>query len=53
MGLQRRETVVLLFGESVLMPEGKEPLVREEQGFAASSRPVVRKGTAGQPRSKG
>ena len=47
MGLQRRETVVLLFGESALMPEGKGPLVREERGLAATSLPVVRKGTAG------
>jgi hypothetical protein len=32
----------LLFNGGALVPEGKEPLVREEQGFAASSRPVVR-----------
>ncbi len=50
MGLHRRETGVLLFGGSVLVPEGKEPLVREERGFVASSLPVVRQGTAGQPR---
>lgn len=29
------------------MPEGKGPSVREEQGFAATSLPVVREGTAG------
>ncbi len=47
MGLQRRETVVLLFGGSARMPEGKGPLVREERGLAASSLPVVREGIAG------
>ena len=35
------------------MPETKGPLVREEQGLAATSLPVVRQGTAGQPRCKG
>jgi hypothetical protein len=35
------------------MPEGKDPLVREEQGSAATSLPVVRQGRAGQPRCKG
>lgn len=35
------------------MPERKDPLVREERGFAATSLPVVRQGTAGQPRCKG
>jgi hypothetical protein len=29
------------------MFEGKDPLVREEQGSAASSLPVVRQGNAG------
>ena len=33
--------------------EGKDPLVREEQGFAATSLPVVWQGTAGQPRCNG
>ena len=53
MGLDRRETGLLLCAGIVLMPEGKEPLVREEQGFVAASRPVVWQGTAGQPRYKG
>ncbi len=53
MGLHRRETGVLLFGGSVLVLEGKDPLVREEQGFAATSLPVVWQGTAGQPRCNG
>ena len=35
------------------MFEGKGPLVREEQGPAATSLPVVRQGNAGQPRCKG
>ena len=52
MGLDRRETGLLLFDGSVLMPEGKDPLVREERGFGATSLPVVWQGTAGQPRSK-
>ena len=33
--------------------EGKDPLVREEQGFAATSLQVVWLGTAGQPRESG
>ncbi len=53
MGLHRRETGVLLFGGSVLVLEGKDPLVREEQGFVATSLPVVWQGTAGQPRYNG
>ena len=52
LGLQRRETVVLLFGGSVLISEGKGPLVREERGLVATSLPVVRQGIAGQPRYK-
>jgi hypothetical protein len=32
---------VLLFGGSVLMSEGKVPLVREERGIVATSLPVV------------
>ena len=47
MGLDRRETGLLLFDGSVLLPEGKDPLVREERGFAASSQPVVRQGMQG------
>ena len=47
MGLHRRETGVLLFGGSALVLEGKDPLVREEQGSGASSRPVVRQGKLG------
>src|SRR6267143_939432 len=35
------------------LPEGKAPLVREERGIVASSLPVVRQGTAGQPRYRG
>jgi hypothetical protein len=35
------------------MREGKGPLVREEQGPVATSLPVVRQGSAGQPRYKG
>ena len=53
MGLHRRETGVLLCARGVLVSDGKEPLVREEQGFVAASRPVVWQGTAGQPRYKG
>lgn len=53
MGLHRRETGVLLFGGSALVLEGKDPLVREEQGFVATSLPVVWQGTAGQPRYNG
>ena len=53
MGLHRRETGVLLFGGSALVLEGKDPLVREEQGIAATSLSVVRSGTAEQPRCKG
>lgn len=53
MGSDRRETGLLLFGGSVLMPDGKDPLVREERGFVASSSSVVWQGTAEQPRDKG
>ena len=53
MGLHRRETGVLLSSGGALAPEGKGPLVREEQGLAASSLPVVRQGNAGQPRRRG
>ena len=53
MGLHRRETGVLLSFGSVMVSEGQVPLVREEQGVAATSLPVVRKGTAGQPRRGG
>jgi len=42
MGLDRRETGLLLFEGSALVPEGKEPLVREERGFMATSASVVR-----------
>jgi hypothetical protein len=41
MGLDRRETGWLLFGGLAMVSEGKEPLVREEQGFEASSSSVV------------
>jgi len=34
-------------------PAGKVPSVREERGAAASSLPVVRQGSAGQPRRLG
>jgi hypothetical protein len=53
MGLHRRETGVLLSFGGVLISEGQVPLVREEQGVAAASLPVVRTGTAGQPRRGG
>lgn len=53
LGLHRRETGVLLFGGSALVPEEKVPLVREERGIGASSSSVVRQGIAEQPRSKG
>ncbi len=33
--------------EASMVSEGKEPLVREEQGVAASSHPVVRQGRLG------
>lgn len=52
MGLDRRETGLLLFGGSALMSEGQVPLVREERGIVATSLPVVRPGIAGQPRYK-
>ena len=35
------------------MPEGKDPLVREERGSGASSLTVVRQGIAVQPRAYG
>jgi len=41
MGSLRCETVGLLLRGSALMPEGKDPLVREERGFVTSSLPVV------------
>ena len=41
MGLDRRETGWLLCAGIVLVLEGKEPLVREEQGSVAASLPVV------------
>ena len=53
MGSLRRETVGLLFRGGASAPEGKDPLVREERGSAASSVPVVRPGIAGQPRRRG
>ena len=53
MGLDRRETGLLLTAGSVLVLEGKGPIVREERGLAATSLPVVRQGTAGQPRCNG
>ncbi len=47
MGLDRRETGLLLTAGCVLVLEGKGPIVREERGLAATSLPVVRQGTAG------
>ena len=47
MGLDRRETGLLLFDGSAMVPEGKEPLVREERGPVASGLPVVRQGMLG------
>lgn len=41
MGSLRRETVGVLFDGSASVPAGKDPLVREEQGFVATSLPVV------------
>ena len=41
MGLHRRETGVLLSAGCALVLEGKDPIVREELGFAAASLPVV------------
>ena len=40
-----RQVCCYLLG--ALIPEGKGPLVREEQGLVASSLPVVRQGIAG------
>ena len=37
----------------VLVPDEKDPLVREEQEYAASSLSVVRQGIAEQPRGSG
>jgi len=42
-----------LYLSGALAAEGKVPSVREERGAAASSVPVVRQGTAGQPRRGG
>jgi len=53
MGLDRRETGWLLTAGSDLVHDGKGPIVREERGLVAASLPVVRQGTAGQPRYKG
>jgi hypothetical protein len=47
MGLDRRETGWLLFDGCAMVPEGKVPLVREEQGIVATSLPVVRPGRLG------
>ena len=47
MGLDRRETGLLLRAGSVLMSDGKDLLVREEQRSVASGLPVVRQGIAG------
>lgn len=35
------------------MPDGKDPLVREERGFVATSLSVVWQGNAEQPRDNG
>ena len=42
MGLDCCETGLLLCAGGVLVLEGRDPLVREERGFAATSLPVVR-----------
>ena len=53
LGLDRRETGLLLFAGSALVPEGKVPLVREERGIGASGLSVVRQGIAEQLRASG
>ena len=53
LGLDRRETGLLLFAGTALMPAGKVPSVREERGIGASSLSVVWQGIAEQPRASG